>query len=120
MKKMVFVSENRVLIERLTAMVCERADLELQLLSTTRITEAWNDIVAFKANIVLVDMILTDRSEKVLELRNKVYSSESIKKCILLVDEDNLNLEDVYPNEYVIGDKHLDRILNELVEYRVV
>ena len=37
MKKMVFVSENRVLIERLTAMVCERADLELQLLSTTRI-----------------------------------------------------------------------------------
>jgi len=48
MKKVVFVSENRVLIECLTSLVNSNEVLDIQLLSTTRIYEAGEKAIGNK------------------------------------------------------------------------
>ena len=49
MNRIVFMSENRRIIEQITAVLNATSDMNFQLLSTSRFSEALNDIRAFKA-----------------------------------------------------------------------
>lgn len=51
MNRIVFVSENKRKIEQITAILSSRDDMNLQLLSSSRFTEALSDIRAFKADL---------------------------------------------------------------------
>ena len=124
MNRIVFVSENKRKIEQITAILSSRDDMNLQLLSSSRFTEALSDIRAFKAELVIIDGLREGVSERILDLHEELQMIDSVSKCILLTDEDTLqNFNEgagALFDEYVIHDDQLEQLFNKLAEYRVV
>lgn len=124
MNRIVFVSENKRKIEQITAILSSRDDMNLQLLSSSRFTEALSDIRAFKAELVIIDGLREGVSERILDMHEEVQMIDSVSKCILLTDEDTLqNFNEgagALFDEYVIHDDQLEQLFNKLAEYRVV
>ena len=124
MNRIVFVSENKRNIEQITAILSSRDDMNLQLLSSSRFTEALSDIRAFKAELVIIDGLREGVSERILDLHEELQMIDSVSKCILLTDEDTLqNFNEgagALFDEYVIHDDQLEQLFNKLAEYRVV
>lgn len=124
MNRIVFVSENKRKIEQITAILSSRDDMNLQLLSSSRFTEALSDIRAFKAELVIIDGLREGVSERILDMHEELQMIDSVSKCILLTDEDTLqNFNEgagALFDEYVIHDDQLEQLFNKLAEYRVV
>ena len=124
MNRIVFVSENKRKIEQITAILSSRDDMNLQLLSSSRFTEALSDIRAFKAELVIIDGLREGVSERILDLHEELQMIDSVSKCILLTDEDTLqNFNEgagALFDEYVIYDDQLEQLFNKLAEYRDV
>ena len=124
MNRIVFVSENKRNIEQITAILSSRDDMNLQLLSSSRFTEALSDIRAFKAELVIIDGLREGVSERILDLHEELQMIDSVSKCILLTDEDTLqNFNEgagALFDEYVIYDDQLEQLFNKLAEYRIV
>lgn len=124
MNRIVFVSENKRKIEKITAILSSRDDMNLQLLSSSRFTEALSDIRAFKAELVIIDGLREGVSERILDLHEELQMIDSVSKCILLTDEDtpqNFNEgAGALFDEYVIYDDQLEQLFNKLAEYRIV
>lgn len=124
MNRIVFVSENKRKIEQITAILSSRDDMNLQLLSSSRFTEALSDIRAFKAELVIIDGLREGVSERILDLHEELQMIDSVSKCILLTDEDTLqNFNEgagALFDEYVIYDDQLEQLFNKLAEYRIV
>lgn len=98
--------------------------MNLQLLSSSRFTEALSDIRAFKAELVIIDGLREGVSERILDLHEELQMIDSVSKCILLTDEDTLqNFNEgagALFDEYVIYDDQLEQLFNKLAEYRIV
>ena len=98
--------------------------MNLQLLSSSRFTEALSDIRAFKAELVIIDGLREGVSERILDLSKNLQMVDSIFKKILLTDEETLRHlsddPDTYFDEYVIYDDQLEQLFNKLAEYRIV
>ena len=124
MNRNFFVSENKRKIEQITAILSSRDDMNLQLLSSSRFTEALSDIRAFKAELVIIDGLREGVSERILDLHEELQMIDSVSKCILLTDEDTLqNFNEgagALFDEYVIYDDQLEQLFNKLAEYRIV
>ena len=124
MNRIVFVSENKRKIEQITAILSSRDDMNLQLLSSSRFTEALSDIRAFKAELVIIDGLREGVSERILDLHEELQMIDSVSKCILLTDEDTLqNFNEgagALFDKYVIYDDQLEQLFNKLAEYRDV
>ena len=124
MNRIVFVSENKRKIEQITAILSSRDDMNLQLLSSSRFTEALSDIRAFKAELVIIDGLREGVSERILDMHEELQMIDSVSKCILLTDEDTLqNFNEgagALFDEYVIHDDQLEQLFNKLAEYRIV
>ena len=124
MNRIVFVSENKRKIEQITAILSSRDDMNLQLLSSSRFTEALSDIRAFKAELVIIDGLREGVSERILDLHEELQMIDSVSKCILLTDEDTLqNFNEgagALFDEYVIYDDQLEQLFNKLAEYGIV
>ena len=124
MNRIVFVSENKRKIEQITAILSSRDDMNLQLLSSSRFTEALSDIRAFKAELVIIDGLREGVSERILDMHEELQMIDSVSKCILLTDEDTLqNFNEgagALFDEYVIYDDQLEQLFNKLAEYRIV
>lgn len=124
MNRIVFVSENKRKIEQITAILSSRDDMNLQLLSSSRFTEALSDIRAFKAELVIIDGLREGVSERILDLHEELQMIDSVSKCILLTDEDTLqNFNEgagALFDKYVIYDDQLEQLFNKLAEYRIV
>lgn len=122
MNRIVFVSENKRKIEQITAILSSRDDMNLQLLSSSRFTEALSDIRAFKAELVIIDGLREGVSERISDILQKIQMVDSVSKCILLTDAEALqSLGDstgTLYNEYVLYDEHLEQLFNKLAEYR--
>jgi len=124
MNRIVFVSENKRKIEQITAILNSRDDMNFQLLSTSHLLGALNDIRAFKAEFVIMDGLSEGVSERILDLHEELQMIDSVSKCILLTDEDTLqNFNEgagALFDEYVIYDDQLEQLFNKLAEYRIV
>lgn len=122
MNRIVFVSENRRIIEQITAVLNATSDLDFQLLSTSRFTEALSDIRAFKAELVIIDGLQEGVSERILNTLKKIQMVDSVSKCILLTDAEApqclMDGADVIFDEYVLYDEQLEQLFNRLAEYR--
>ena len=122
MNRIVFMSENRRLIEQITAVLNATSDMNSQLLSTSRVSEALNDIRAFKADLVIIDGLQEGVSERISDILQKIQMVDSVSKCILLTDAEALqSLGDstgTLYDEYVLYDEHLEQLFNKLAEYR--
>lgn len=122
MNRIVFVSENKRKIEQITAILSSRDDMNLQLLSSSRFTEALSDIRAFKAELVIIDGLREGVSERISDILQKIQMVDSVSKCILLTDAEALqSLGDstgTLYDEYVLYDEHLEQLFNKLAEYR--
>ena len=122
MNRIVFVSENKRKIEKITAILSSRDDMNLQLLSSSRFTEALSDIRAFKAELVIIDGLREGVSERISDILQKIQMVDSVSKCILLTDAEALqSLGDstgTLYDEYVLYDEHLEQLFNKLAEYR--
>ena len=121
MNRIVFVSENKK-IEQITAILSSRDDMNLQLLSSSRFTEALSDIRAFKAELVIIDGLREGVSERISDILQKIQMVDSVSKCSLLTDAEALqSLGDstgTLYDEYVWYDEHLEQLFNKLAEYR--
>lgn len=122
MNRIVFMSENRRIIEQITAVLNAIADMNFQLLSTSRFSEALNDIRAFKAELVIIDGLQEGVSERISDILQKIKMIDSVFKCILLTDAEALQSmcdgTGILCDEYVLYDEHLEQLFNELAEYR--
>ena len=122
MNRIVFVSENKRKIEQITAILSSRDDMNLQLLSSSRFTEALSDIRAFKAELVIIDGLREGVSERISDILQKIQMVDSVSNCILLTDVEALqSLGDstgTLYDEYVLYDEHLEQLFNKLAEYR--
>lgn len=122
MNRIVFMSENRRIIEQITAVLNATSDMNFQLLSTSRLSEALNDIRAFKADLVIIDGLQEGVSERISDILQKIRMVDSVSKCILLADAEALqSLGDctgTLYDEYVLYDEHLEQLFNKLAEYR--
>lgn len=122
MNKIVFVSENKRMIERITAILNSRYDLNLQLLSTTHLKETLSDIKLFSAEIVILDALQGGITSEQANLLVQAKTVSSVSKCIILVDAVNENLacdcEGTLLGEYVIYDEHLELLFNILSKYQ--
>ena len=122
MNRIVFMSENRRIIEQITAVLNATSDMNFQLLSTSRLSEALNDIKAFKADLVIIDGLQEGVSERISDILQKIQMVDSVSKCILLTDAEALqSLGDstgTLYDEYVLYDEHLEQLFNKLAEYR--
>lgn len=121
MNRIVFMSENRRIIEQITAVLNATADMNFQLLSTSRFSEALNDIRAFKAELVIIDGLQEGVSERISDILQKIKMVDSVSKCMLLTDAETLlslgdGIGTLY--EYVLYDEHLEQLFNKLAEYR--
>lgn len=124
MNRIAFVSENRRMIEQITAIVNASSDMNFQLLSTSRLTEALSDIRAFKAELVIIDGLREGISEQIIDIHRELQMVDSVSKCIVLTDEDTMqSLNEgtgALFDEYVIYDDQLEQLFKKLAEYRVV
>lgn len=122
MNRIVFMSENRRIIEQITAVLNATSDMNFQLLSTSRFSEALNAIRAFKADLVIIDGLQEGVSERISDILQKIQMVDSVSKCILLTDAEALqSLGDstgTLYDEYVLYDEHLEQLFNKLAEYR--
>lgn len=122
MNRIVFMSENRRIIEQITAVLNATSDMNFQLLSTSCFSEALNDIRAFKADLVIIDGLQEGVSERISDILQKIQMVDSVSKCILLTDAEALqSLGDstgTLYDEYVLYDEHLEQLFNKLAEYR--
>ena len=117
MNRIVFVSENKRKIEQITAILNSRDDMNFQLLSTSHLLGALNDIRAFKAEFVIMDGLSEGVSERILDLSKNLQMVDSIFKKILLTDEETLRHlsddPDTYFDEYVIYDEQLEQLFSK-------
>ncbi len=122
MNRIAFVSENRRMIEQITAIVNATSDMNFQLLSTSRFTEALSDIRAFKADLVIIDGLHEGVSERILDFLKNLQMVDSISKRILLTDAEALQHlndgTDTLFDEYVLYDEHLEQLFIKLAEYK--
>ena len=122
MNRIVFMSENRRIIEQITAVLNATADMNFQLLSTSRFSEALNDIRAFKAELVIIDGLQEGVSERISDFLQKIKMIDSVFKCILLTDAEALQSmcdgTGILCDEYVLYDEHLEQLFNKLAEYK--
>ena len=63
MTKVVFVSKNHLLIERITTYINAREDMTFLLFATTRPNMIMDEIDAFEADTVLVDAMSMEESD---------------------------------------------------------
>ena len=122
MNRIVFMSENRRIIEQITAVLNATPDMNFQLLSTSRFSEALNDIRAFRAELVIIDGLQEGVSERISDILQKIKMVDSVSKCMLLTDAETLlslgdGIGTLY-DEYVLYDEHLEQLFNKLAEYR--
>lgn len=129
MKKVVFVTQNRQLIEKVNAALSSRIDLDIQLLSTSRYRQALSDIKMFGADIVVVHAEDDDGIEAGIELCELLQNSENWKcKKIFLIDS-NIEVynqvkqakEDGFIHEWVVCDESLKPLfstLSDMKEYQ--
>ena len=122
MNRIVFMSENRRIIEQITAVLNATADMNFQLLSTSRFSEALNDIRAFKAELVIIDGLQEGVSERISDILQKIKMIDSVFKYILLTDAEALQSmcdgTGILCDEYVLYDEHLEQLFNKLAEYK--
>lgn len=120
MNKIVFVSENKRMIEKITAILNSRHDLNLQLLSISYLKEALDNIRLFKAEVVILDALQGGVSDEQANLLVQAKTVLSVSKCIILVDSvrENYVGEGTSPEEYVIYDEEMEQLFNKLLEYQ--
>ena len=120
MNKIVFVSENKRMIEKMTAILNSRHDLNLQLLSISHLKEALDNIRLFKAKVVILDASQGGVSGEQANLLVQAKTVSSVSKCIILVDSERENYVDegTSTEEYVIYDEEMDQLFNKLLEYQ--
>ena len=122
MNKIVFGSENKRMIEKITAILNSRHDLNLQLLSTSQLKEALDDIRFFKAEVIVLDALYGSISGEQANLLVQAKTVSSVSKCIILTDDVNeqwvCDSEGTLVGEYVIYDEHMEQLFNKLSEYQ--
>lgn len=123
MKKVVFVSGNGMLIEKMTAILNSRADLHFLLLSTSRIDTLLHDIEIFRAHTVIVDATYFNDELVISELCKLIQSSSIVRECLLLVNSNDTNKQvevntdlEKWIDGYVIFDDSLDSLFDRLME----
>lgn len=87
MLKVVFVSKNYQLIEEITAYINGREDLAFVLFSTTRPKMVLEEIEAFEANIVLMDVMSIEESE-IVNMCLKITESSHKYQCMILTTKE--------------------------------
>lgn len=101
------------MIERMTAIVNSRSDMDFQLLSITRLSEALDDIIALKADTVIIDTTLGDMDGKMREILDQIHETNAVQKCLVLADQ-IAAYEKISGVECVLYDDCLTQLFNRL------
>ena len=125
MKKLMFISPNRLLIEKVTELVGSRWDLDFCLFSVSRLDYVLRDIEIFVPEITLVDITgQMDRSEVITLCRQIVAQQSLSNRCLLLVkydDESEQFAEQLKSQslveDYVLFENTLDSLTNKLLQF---
>lgn len=113
MKRIVFISANRRRIEKITAIINSRHDMNFQLLSTTYFSEAINDIIEFKADIVVFDTTQNESLEKITALLSQIQEVNTVQKCLVMTGNLSLCKENTF-EEYILYDDGLEKLFCRL------
>lgn len=122
MKRIAFVSRNRLMIERITASLNTRLDLDFQLLSTSRYEQAELDIELFGAEVVVLDATDNETMTCALGLCEKLCNEKYTNSpCLFLIKQCAADEEraiqaqkDGLIRDYVIYDDSLDLLFAKL------
>ena len=95
MTKVVFVSKNHLLIERITAYINAREDMTFLLFATTRPNMIMDEIDAFVADVVLIDAMSIEESD-ILCMCSQIADSSYSCKCMILTEHE---LKEVWVND---------------------
>ena len=108
MTRVLLVSNNKRVIESITATFNSSSNSEFCLLSISRYDSIWGDIIDFGANIVVVDMTDTNLTET-LQLCEMLCCKQGIK-CIVLIDG-NKKIEEMLTKDFIC-------MVDGYIEYR--
>lgn len=85
MKRIVFVSENRRLIEKMSAMLSARTDVNCSLLSTARIHMAVDDMKEFGPDLVILDLLSVGQKREMIKLYLTILQENIVSECVCLI-----------------------------------
>ena len=122
MKKIVFVSKNHILIEKITAYLNEREDMTFVLFSTTRPEMILEELDVFGASIVLIDTNSIVESD-IIEMCSKICDSSKSYKSFLLINNESkeewiIDLKQKQLiTDHVSLEDDLDKVFEQFVHY---
>lgn len=122
MEKVVFVSTNRMLIEKTTAFVCSHSDIDIQLLSISDYKNAIHDIEMFGADIIIIDATDCAYIKEICSLCAGINKMKESKKYLFVghnsIMHEKWKIQKEIFESYILCDMGLEELLEKLCELK--
>lgn len=124
MKKVMFVTSNKILIEMVTSVLCARADIDFLLLSTSRYSDVMNDIALFGAEIVVIDAMDFHQNAELLKVCREIsHIGDKTYKCVMFINSNEKEKhlaaktrQEKIADDYIFIEDSPDHIFDRLLE----